>query len=197
MKKIIIIIFLALVPMIAYADSSPEAMQFWGSPSDTKELNKIREFSPKNLDKGIVNILEGQWSIYPVGLKPPRYLGYEMDFDKNNRPTKYIGYQIDLNGDEKDEYLMIVPGGGSGGPMYIIISFIDDKWRPVGWVQGWMNSLLPLKNGWQPIVSFSKSGQEHLTIIFSEFTKGKYRVRWIERFDNGKITKEKIEQKSE
>jgi hypothetical protein len=181
--KNIIILFLSFLSALSYADGSADLRRFLKVSNAVKiDIYKIKKLPE---DKGIIEVLQGYYSSLKFKFKDFTYLP----------PKFYFGYKLDLNKDGRNEYFINIPCySGTGGHYYIIISFINNKWKIIGNSQGAF-SLLKIKNGWHPIIFIGRGGNELYAKILYEFSNGKYHKKWIRIFDHGKITKKTIKTK--
>lgn len=97
---------------------------------------------------------------------------------------------VDLNSDKKPEYFALTQMGGSGGPLYLIFTQVDGAWKNMGDAGNFC--LLPLKNGWHPLVSFGRSGPYYFK-HFYEYKDGCYQHTETHEILDGKVTQTKIE----
>ena len=178
MKKIVVILFLFCFSKMLYGDPSPEAQRFLlvhnAIKLDITTLKKLPE------DKGIRKFIKEYYSVLD-GIPVYKY---------------YCGYKLDLNKDGVSEYFIHIPlYSGTGGRYYIILSFVDKKWKIIGGFQG-IFLFLKVKNGWHSIIFTGRGGDEYYAKVLYEFKNGKYNQKWIKHFDHGKITHIKTPQMS-
>jgi hypothetical protein len=180
LKKIISILAMLIAAKAGgYANDSSSSQRFIRIP------NSIWEYGKHEMEKIPASELADKGIEYLAG--------YPWSGDHKNPalPKAFYGFRLDLNKDGRKEYFIdIEPFGGSGGAYFIILGNINKQWLVIGDFQGAFY-LLPVKNGWHPIMVISRGGAEIYAKEYFEFSDGKYRERWVQNFVRGKITKRK------
>ncbi|MCU0795869.1 MAG: hypothetical protein MUF31_08040 [Akkermansiaceae bacterium] len=98
---------------------------------------------------------------------------------------------VDLNSDGNPEYFANTYLGGTSGPSFLLFSKLGEHWKCIGESSNF--KLLPLKEGWHPIVSFGRSGSIYFKHYY-EFGEGSYHHVETDEISDGKVTKTQIAQ---
>jgi len=110
-------------------------------------------------------------------------------------PQEIQGFIYDLNKDGKPEYFIYDRmGSGSGGSAFWIISQTHKGWREIGGFQGSLH-IFPLKKGWPKMVSTTRGGGGYWTKCYMEFKNDSYKDLYLEHYDRGEITWERLPRK--
>jgi hypothetical protein len=181
MKKIV-----SILAMLIAAEAGGYANDSSSSQSFIRVPNSIWEYGKHEMEKIPASELADKGIEYLAGYP------WRGDHKNSALPKEFHGFRLDLNKDGHKEYFIdIEPFGGSGGAYFIILGNISKQWSVIGDFQGAFY-LLPVKNGWHPIMVISRGGAEIYAKEYFEFFAGKYRERWMQNFVWGKITKQSI-----
>jgi hypothetical protein len=159
----------------AFADPSEEALRFIAEPDAERHFRGTDEesFAKEALPKGVTALLAG----------------YDWGSADGPLPKSFVGYAVDLNKDGKTEYFIENIKGGSGGPAFFVLAELDGAWRIILDFQGGFY-IMPTREGWPPLVSYSRGGGGSYTKKQYSFEGQSYRATVLERYRRGKITRE-------
>ena len=158
---------------------------------------------PSSDEKKFLTIADGQRitpnAENPLLADPPKDLVAELsnyNFGKADgaAPGQLRGFAFDLKHDGRKEFFISNPArSGSGGVGYMVFAEISKKWSLIGEFQGAVYALAT-RRGWPRLVTIGRGGAQTWSKTYSEFKDGKYKDKMIERYENGTITKEPVEE---
>lgn len=160
--------------VVLRADSSDPAVRFlavegsaWSTAMRQPEQVALDELPP-----GLGPVLAGYETGYPDGM-----------------PASLCVFRRDLNGDGRPEYFVQTNNGGSGGRHYLICATLAGKWRVVASLLGTIHELAH-RDAWAGLVAVSRGGGGHYAKTHLVLRDDAYEVASIERYDNGRISRE-------
>lgn len=116
---------------------------------------------------------------------------YDWGNADGSLPATFQGYRLDLNKDGQKEYFIETIYGGSGGPAFMVLACIRDKWSVILDFQGGFG-VVPTTAEWPKIVSTSRGGGGTYAKLHFEFEAGQYRETIHEAYIRGTITRKII-----
>jgi hypothetical protein len=138
-------------------------------------VREMETFKKADLPAGIIELMQG----------------YDWGSADGSLPATFQGYRLDLNKDGQKEYFIETIYGGSGGPAFMVLARIRDKWSVILDFQGGFG-IVPTSTEWPEIVSTSRGGGGTYAKLHFEFEVGRYRETIRESYVRGTITKKVI-----
>jgi len=153
------------------ADNPPESVRFISEPNAVWSYPpaKVQVFEIEKLPPAIQESVQESMAMV------------------NRREARAQGFVHDLNGDKQPEYFVENYMGGSGGPAYDIWSERNGNWEIIGGFQGGFH-LLKSKDGWMPIVYYTRGGAGDYFKAWLEYKDGKYRRIKAARIRSGVVS---------
>jgi hypothetical protein len=124
----------------------------------------------------------------------PELLHFDWGDGENHPPAEVRGFAWDLNKDERKEYFIENSSqSGSFGLTFRVFSEINGHWQFIGEFQGAIY-VFRAKKGWPRLVTIGRGGAATFSKTYSEFSDGKYHDTMVERYEQGRITKESVQE---
>lgn len=174
MKTKLLVIFTGLTASLAFGDATEGAKAFSKVDGAKMISIDIRKFSSGELPAALLKDLAN----------------HDFGPDEEKAAYKFEGFTYDLNKDGQPEYFVYSPTySGSGGSAFLVFSKFGEEWKKIDDYQGalWV---LPSEKGWPRIVNTGHGGGDNYAKVRSEFRGTRYETTLIERYTNGKLSKE-------
>lgn len=177
MKRAYLLITILITTPFLHADPNEQAQRFLKiEGADPKfRIAEPETWKKADLPAGLLELLKG----------------YDWGASDASLPATFDGFAMDLNSDGKKEYFVKTIYGGSGGPAFVILSQINERWQAILNFQG-VFGVIPNKTEWPKIVATSKGGGGTFTKCHFEFDSGRYHEILREQYEAGVVTATKI-----